>query len=313
MLSKKKKVEVVINNEELKPTVLYTLKEKKVNFFALILLFGLFLSVIYFLPELSEKYQEYKKKSMGIPVVNNHTTSHNKENDNDDDDVNIEEQKYIYSSTLVITNLDFTISGFNFNNNVLNFSITNAKNNNVDLKSKKYFLNIYDENDILVKRIKIAEDVFNAKEKKNYTFNVTSPTISYFILEELTIDDYPSIALDFNDNNEATITCIKDNITIKYTFTKNELTSINEDVNMSNANSNYQNELIKYQTQANNFGNYPGITCNFTNNNTNFVYTMEINLNTATVSNLNNVNYYDKDTPAQVVNFEMESRGYTCS
>ncbi len=310
-MSKKKKEEVVINNEELKPTVLYTIKERKINFLGLLLLFALFIAVIYFLPTISEKYQEYKRGQTKNPVVIK--PSDNQENESNDlEDMEQAEKKYEYSSSLKITKDSFTMADFNFSNNTLTFSITNNENSNIDLTAMNYYLSIFNSTNNLIKRIKVAEDVFNSKEKKNYAFNINANAISYFVLEEINPEDYPEITLTGN-NGQASITCRNNETTFRYDFTNKELTNILETVTIANTATNYQSELAKYQVQVATYASYTGIQNNITETDTGFTYNLFINTSTANLRNLNGVNYYATKTAAKVISFEVEARGYTCS
>ena len=179
-MSKKKNQKVVMSDEELKPTVLYTIKEKKTNFIGLILLVGLFVTVIYFLPEVYDMYDKYKKEKQGIPVLNNKKPQGNTVDENPDVE---EETKYEFSNTLSISNADITLNSFNFANNTLSFAITNNKDTNANYKDKNYYLEIYNESDVLVKRIKIAEDILSAKESQNYSYQINATTIKYLYLK----------------------------------------------------------------------------------------------------------------------------------
>ena len=160
-MSKKKKEEVVINNEELKPTVLYTIKERKINFLGLLLLFALFIAVIYFLPTVSEKYQEYKRGQTKSPVVVK--PSDNQENESNDlENREQEEKKYEYSPGLKITKDSFTVANFNFNNNTLTFSITNNEDSNIDLTAMNYYLSIYNSTN----NLKLPKMYLKVKKKR---------------------------------------------------------------------------------------------------------------------------------------------------
>ena len=308
VMSKKRKEEIVIVDEELKPTVLATIEERKINFVGLILLFALFLGVIYFLPTISEKYQAYKKGQLNISSSMN---NNNNNNDNDDNDENI--KKYNYSNDLKITENSFTISNFNLEDNVLSFTITNNENSVLNLKTKNYYLNMYDDKNVLLKQIKILEDALNAQEMKNYSFNINVSSIAYLKLEEIKEEDYPNVSLASNNGSDASLTCRKDNDVIIYNFINNELNTISESITILNSNQNYNNELLNYEMLVTDYNDINGIQNKITKNENNFVYNIVIELNKAKIDNLNNVNYYNNKTQAKKVKFEVEARGYSCN
>lgn len=303
LLSKKNKKEVVINNAELQPTVLYTIKAKKVNLFAIILLFGLFIGVIYYLPQLSEMYQAYKKgetSSVKRPL----TTTNDKNED--------EGERYNYASNLTISTDDFTISDFSLNNNLLRYTVTNEKSINVDFRFEHYYLEVYGPSNRLITRLKLAEDTFTGNEKKNYSFNISASSISYFLLKEIKEDEYEAITLSKDSNNNATLTCEAEGDRLIYNFTNDELIRIAEVKTVETTDTNYQSELTKYQNQVTTYQNYPGVQNNINVTDTNFVYNIIIDLNTANVNSLDNVKFYAHKTNPKVVNFEMQARGYVC-
>lgn len=304
LLSRKNKKEIVINKEELKPTVLYTIKERKVNILAILLLFGLFIGVIYYLPQLNEMYQAYKKGQTTTPVKKPTLPSTGDEQK--------EEDKYRYSRDLAITTEEFTLSNFSLANNVFRFTITNEKSVEADLKNLNYFLEIYSASDKLLKRIKIGEDILKGNETREYSYAFTDSSISYFELRPIKEDDYEEITLSKDANNKSILTCTMKNDKIIYNFTNDELTTIAETNTMTNTETNYQSELTKYQNQVNVWTNLPGITNNLNATASNFTYSIIIDVNSASMDDLNNLNYYKAKTAPKVINFEMNARGYTC-
>lgn len=309
-MSRKKNQKVVISDEELKPTVLYTIKERKTNFIGLILLVGLFVAVIYFLPEAYDMYDKYKKEKQGIPVLNNKKPQGNTVDDNPSME---EEVKYEFSNTLKISNDDITLNSFNFGNNTLSFMITNNKNTNESYKDKNYYLEIYNDSDVLVKRIKIAEDVLSANGTQSYSYQINATTISYLYLKEIKKENYATVTLNENSEKVATIVCKNNEETLTYTFNNKELVTIKDEVSFSNTVSNYSERVTNYRSLYEKYRGYDLTNIGVGEMFGTFTFNIEMDLSKVNVADFSNNNYYAAKTSADVVNFEVEARGYNCS
>ncbi len=309
-MSRKKNQKVVIADEELKPTVLYTIKERKTNFIGLILLVGLFVAVIYFLPEAYDMYDKYRKEKQGIPVLNNKKPQGNTVDDNPGSE---EEVKYEFSNTLKISNDDITLNSFNFGNNTLSFIITNNKNTNESYKDKNYYLEIYNDSDVLVKRIKIAEDVLSANGTQSYSYQINATTISYLYLKEIKKENYATVTLNENSEKVATIVCKNNEETLTYTFNNKELVTIKDEVSFSNTINNYSERVTNYRSLYEKYRGYDLTNIGVGEMFGTFTFNIEMDLSKVNVANFSNNNYYAAKTSADVVNFEVEARGYSCS
>ncbi|MEG1892504.1 MAG: hypothetical protein RR189_01250, partial [Bacilli bacterium] len=201
---KKKKNEVVINNKELEPTVLATLKPKKTNLIGLILLFIVFIGVVVFLPEISKFVEDYKNKD--IPI--NAPIKPNDKNE-DKEDKPEEIKKYKYTSDLVITKENFSVSNILLNNSNLSFTITNTSKGNLLLSKYNYFLEVYDATDTLISRIKLSEDTINLNDKKEYSYGILKNSIEYFTLREIKSEDYPALSLNEDEKGNSVLECTR--------------------------------------------------------------------------------------------------------
>ena len=117
-----------------------------------------------------------------------------------------------------------------------------------------------------------------------------------------------------NSNKQYTLTCVKDNSNIVYTFDKDKmLIRIKDTFNMGNDNSiSYKQNLSSYQNQVANLNNKNGISSSLVEISTGFTATTDITIKEANLKDINNDNYY-KDASPKVIDFEMESRGYSCN
>ncbi|MEG1506220.1 MAG: hypothetical protein RR478_01845 [Bacilli bacterium] len=304
---KKKKNEVVINNKELEPTVLATLKPKKTNLIGLILLFIVFIGVVIFLPDISKFVEDYKNKDIPInaPI---------KPSDKLDDKEDLPEEvkKYKYVSDLVITKENFNISNILLNNSNLSFTITNTSKGKLLLSKYNYFLEVYDATDTLISRIKLSEDTINLNDKKEYSYGILKNSIEYFTLREIKSEDYPALSLNEDEKGNSVLECTRVSNVIKYNLLKDKLYSIEEVVTVTLSDPEYVNKLTSYSALATTYNTLSGYAASVNKTEESFIFTSSVNLNMASSNSIKEINYYKKDTTAKIINFEMEARGYSC-
>lgn len=307
MVSRKNKQKVVINNEELKPTTLFTIKEKKGNVFVLIFIFAIFLSVVYFLPNLSLLYEKYVKGQIGNNVIANKDSHGSSGGFNEEQEI-----KYILSENPIIENKELKINNITFADNNLSYSVNNTTGFEINFKNKKYFLEVYDISDVLVARIKIAEDDFAIDETKNYNYPVQAEGISYVLFKDLKVEDYPEESINL-ENGVGTLVCEKTDSQITYTFNNDGLTKIMETATFRTTDSDYATKLMNYQNKVSTYNSYTGVTSNISSVEGNIVYSITIDrIDNNTINKINSANYYNAKTGVNVVKFEMEARGYIC-
>lgn len=312
-MSKKIKEKIVISNEELKPTVLYTIKEKKTGFLGLILLFAIFIGVVYFLPTISEKYEEYKRNKTADTPISTINPSQTPNTDEDEDDVTVEDTRFEFASNPSIQNDDILVNNFQYTNNVLTFDVSNFKSSPVSLGNKKYFLELFDSRDTLIKRLLVGEGSYEASEKKTMTYTLTAPSISSLYLKQIMTDDYPEFTLTPNASGNSVLTCRLNEAMYIYTFTNDALIQISEVITLNPNNANYSNLLSENERIFQTLNGAAGITAVSTSDAVSATFSYTINPAIANINSLENANYYTKETTAKVVKFEVESRGYTCS
>ncbi len=312
-MSKKNKEKIVISNEELKPTVLYTIKERKTNFIGLILLFAIFIGVVYFLPTLSEKYEEYKKKNNPDMTISPSNPTQKPNEGEDEDDVGVEDTRFDFASNPNIQNDDILVNNFSYTNNVLTFDVSNIKDTPVSLQSKKYYLELFDSTDTLIKRILVGEGTYKASEKKNMTFALTAQNISSLYLKQIMPDDYPEFILPPNENGSSILSCRLNETNYIYTFTNNVLTQINEVVTLDQNNANYSTLLSANQSKMQSLNSANGVTVATSTNEASTIFNYVIDPALAAIDSLENNNYYAKTATAKTINFEVEARGYNCN
>ena len=160
MFKKKRKV-----NIETSPLQSYTvgkIKENRFGFIKLIIFFGFFIGIIYFLPEINVLIQKYIN---GVDVrnetpVNNVVPTNNTEN-NTIEENKVTETKYYFKddNTIEVNNLKF--SAIKLNNGKVSFAVENMLTTDTDIMTSNIFFEIYDEHDEVVKRYGLLGTMIN--------------------------------------------------------------------------------------------------------------------------------------------------------
>lgn len=318
MGKKKEKIEIRLSDQELMPSTIGILEEQKKGSWALIVLFLIFTLFAIFLPNISEWVNKLLGKDDTIVV-----TPPNENEIEENDDEKIEEKINMYD---LVDNLEILYNNIKFSGFTkytlngkyyLIVRIENMSEDIIDFEKNKYYIETYSEDKTLLKRHIFNNAKINIKSNINQTLEITQEeynNISKIVISEKTIKDYPKVSLELNNNNQYTLTCVKDVNNIIYTFDKNEkLIRIKDTINMINDSSaTYSESLSFYQTQAANLNNKEGISSSLVEISTGFTATTEIILSNADIKSINNDNYYKAAEP-KVIDFEMESRGYNCN
>ena len=309
---------VVISDNELEPTVLYKIKKRGLGgLIRLVLLFGIFVGTVYYLPEISKYVDDYQKGKATLSIdeiinifyKDNKKTTAQKVN-TDDNEGNENTNKYTFNDETEISNSEIKINNFKLANKELSFDITNLKEQANDLKAKKYYLTAFTENDSVIKRIKVAEDTFAANEVKQYTYSIDSDTIAYFMFDELTADQYPSS--EAVNEKDLTLICSKTGEMVMYYYTDSELTSIRNTIVVKKDDDKYDTKLTAYQTKLTSYNSIDGVDAQLENDDTMLTFSATIDISSTDFSKLDSVIYYPKGTKANIIIYEMESRDYSC-
>lgn len=302
----KKKQNVVIKDEELTPTVLATIENKKNNLLGLVILFVIFGAVVYFLPDITNYVEGFLN-----PEVKDTKTNNNVPTDNNQEEETVTVTKYEYSNDLVIDIEKFSLSNFSIVENKLNFTLNNKTNGILTMDNYNYYLEIYSETDTLIERIKLDDISVGSNISTELQYDLTAGNVSYFTLMEIKEEDYTAFTAPANDNGEATLVCTKDNEKINYMLKDNKLYLIQDHFEVSNLDENYNTLLSTYQSLAATYNSQNGVTSSVNIETDKLIFSTYIDLSVNSSVNINKI-VYPKDTDAKIMRFELSSKGYTC-
>lgn len=313
---------VVINRVELTPTTIGEIEENENSIVGVLAIFG-FLIVIIFVMPYFVNWLNGSKEDNPTPPVSIPSTDPSEE---EEPITPPEEVSYISLASPVSE----TISGYryeitvNYDTSILETKITNVSGSTLQLVNNPTYIELYTEDKTLLDRILIdkQEIVSNATISFNFLYKDNTNSNqkpAYLVIESKNINDYPAITLTSLDaSNLPFLTCTKDNETLVYTFQNNDkgyfLSKINDNFIISNSND----EIINtYEVLTNSYNSIDGVTADISPRTSGFSFETEINLNKVKISErkriLSSQAYYEKNTEAKTIYFELNASGYKCN
>ncbi len=281
------------------------------------LLFGIVLIGLPFLysmlnDENSTLYKLVHKSEMGGEVVNTTTTTlvHGEYQDG--------KQATLLSTSTKISAYNIQLENFKLGSNDLTFDVS-VYTGTMDLDAEDYYLEIYSRDGQKITAIKLIGS-YDATKKTvtmkagDLAFN---NTLSYQgKIVKMEEEDYPDVEIANEDpaTNIGTLTCTLDGETLEYTFQNKYLIEIKDTVNLSKTTNQdtYINELSNYTKEASTLG---ADIASVSENDDGFTYTADILLtkeNYVIPSTLKDYNYYSLETPAKIIKYTQNGKGYVC-
>lgn len=311
MIKLAKKKQIVISEEELVPTTLAVVQDKKkANVFGMIwifIIFIIFIAGVIYLPEISAYINSYLNPDVVVP---NTPSKDNKKEDDTKDETSVKEYKI--ANDLEITEESFKISNFNIENNTIKFKITNLTSEVLELKDAHYFVNLYSDNKKLLQRIYL-QDILSPSSETDAAYDLSDSSASIISLVKISEEEYPSHIVTVPEEGVATLTCTKNYEKVEYLLNNNKVYVANLIYEVNTTDVNFNNLYNNYQTLQTTYNNIEGVSSNITLENGLLNFKTIINLSSVKSDALNLKTIYPFGTDAKVIYFEMTASGYTCS
>lgn len=311
MIKLAKKKQIVISEEELVPTTLAVVQDKKkANVFGMIwifIIFIIFIAGVIYLPEISAYINSYLNPDVVVP---NTPSKDNKKEDDTKDETSVKEYKI--ANDLEITEESFKISNFNIENNTIKFKITNLTSEVLELKDAHYFVNLYSDNKKLLQRIYL-QDIISPSSEADATYDLSDSSASIISLVKISEEEYPSHIVTVPEEGVATLTCTKNYEKVEYLLNNNKVYITNLLYEVNTTDANFNNLYNNYQALQTTYNNIEGVSSNITLENGLLSFKTIINLSSVKSDTLNLKTIYPFGTDAKVIYFEMTASGYTCS
>ena len=290
---------------------------------AMLILFGILIAVIYFIPIVTPYFSDILDK-LGISnnseiydgIQNTDTTKDNTETKDDTHKELPKKKTYTLAATETATLDKIEYTAFQKLQEdtyyYLSYTITNKSTSTYSFTTHKIFLEFYDDAKTYLGSILVNTPSLNAnitvslKSLANQSIYTSATT---FQIVEKQSDEYPDANLINN-----TLTCTLNNRVLTYTFYNNKLTKIVDTDTYSDTSTNYTNTYIDAQTKVNTLNRVTGVNAIFVPETNKFTTNITIDYNIVN-SNLtpNDTLYYVKDTSANTIKYELDALGYTCN
>ncbi len=290
---------------------------------AMLILFGILIAVIYFIPIVTPYFSDILDK-LGISnnseiydgIQNTDTTKDNTDTKDDTQKEPPKKKTYTLATTETATLDKIEYTAFQKLQEdtyyYLSYTITNKSTSTYSFTTHKIFLEFYDDaktylGSILVNTPSLnANSTVSVKSLVNQSIYTSATT---FQIVEKQADEYPDANLINN-----TLTCTLNNRILTYTFYNNKLTKIVDTDTYSDTSTNYTNTYIDAQTKVNTLNRVTGVNAIFVPETNKFTTNITIDYNIVN-SNLttNDTLYYVKDTSANTIKYELDALGYTCN
>lgn len=310
MIKLAKKKQIVISEEELVPTTLAVVQDKKkVSVFGMIwifIIFIIFITGVIYLPEISAYINSYLNPEVVVPST---PSKDNKKEDDTKDETSVKEYKI--ANDLEITEESFKISNFNIENNTIKFKITNLTSEVLELKDAHYFVNLYSDNKKLLQRIYL-QDILSPSSETDAVYDLSDSSAKVISLVKISEEEYPSHIVTVPEEGVATLTCTKNYEKVEYLLNNNKVYVANLIYEVNTTDVNFNNLYNNYQTLQTTYNNIEGVSSNITLENGLLSFKTIINLSSVKSDTLNLKSVYPFGTDAKVIYFEMTASGYTC-
>lgn len=302
-----------MNNNE--PIVLGNVKKGKTGKPLVVVIVFLFIgSIVLFLPTIMNYFGDYSildliKNGELITFIQNHEEYMRKDNTVTTVAPTIKNDVLINSKTVIEYN-NFTLNNFVLDEESVSFDINTS--NNINFNESNYYLVLSKDKEELY-NIKLVGEITGTDNYKFKFVNRLDSTVNIKgTVKEIKNTEYPEFTLPSDESGLASITCKKDNRELEYMFQHDKLISIKDEYTYNESDDKkYFDEFEKYNKLAETLNNL-GALSTVEENISGFEFVADIDLSKYNYEKNVDFDYYSLDTKSNIVNFEMNSKGYDC-
>ena len=294
-------------------------KDKQKSPVAMLILFTVLIGTIFFVPEITPYFSDLLDKlhiSDNSDVFEEIPTPPQSDDSEEEEPVDEEPviQTYLIDPTIIakyenleISNVSKTLADniYYFNYTLKNTDIQNS----FDFATNRIYIDFYQDNTYLGRALINIDNLgggANTTLQSPINETVYNNANSFQVINR-SVSDYPISELG------TVITCEAPNRTLTYTFQDNKLVNIKDVYNYTRVDDNsYTVNFLNYQAKAMKIDESDVATASVLAIDTGFTYTANINYTTDVDLTTEDPFYYKKDTSKDVLNYEIESLGFTC-
>ena len=293
-----KKKNIDINGKPLETITIGEVKKHKYGWIGMIFLFGLFCALIYFLPDITKYYDKYIKGKTEEPM--NEIVDEPEVEETVDGLYRIKDDPKIEYEGLILDE-------FTYENDVLNYKITNNSGNEITLSN--VYLKLYNSSNVVFKYIPL--DMTYPINYTNSFSKELSSTLDGFDVDIVEEEDYPEVTLEQDESGISKYVCSSNNNTLEYTFENNKLIKVRNTIKYESSEEGYNDKFNYYQNEYNNNNLLTGINKNFTFYDDYFIY--EILLDYTSGATSEEELFFSNGIGVNRIAFIVKTKDYICS
>jgi len=306
--AKRKKIEAAKNFND-KEKVVFTINEEKQGSPLVVVGFFLILATfVIILPKISK----LDTIDFSTPITTNTT----EETETTDDYYYFNRTSETQIGDLTISNL---VKSTKNNEYFVSLTVTNNSEKNYFF-DKKYYIVFYQDTTIIYRALLHSYDAVGSLEAIDLTLVINQKayeSADRIKMEEIETVRYPDVSLGTSDGDYKVLSCTYQTDEMKYYFYNDGLQKISEVYTVTkSSNNNYQTLKEQYKTLYNKYNQIENFTSLFIETDTDFEIHNEIDLKEIpdqTISNLKTYKFFKYNETPEIVSFEIEAQGYTCS
>lgn len=231
---------------------------------------------------------------------------------------------YFFNKSTVrakIDDLEFTnfVKSFKDNEYRVSFTITNVGEKTFQF-NKKYYLVMYNEEDRIVQRALIHSFVsIGAMDAQGIDLIITKNAYDKsvkFKIEEIPPSSYPDVKLLETEGEYEVLECVYGYDEMRYYFLDRKLAKIKEVYTERSDSGTFQVNKAIYKSTSARYKQVEGLSSTFVESSTYFTLKNEFELKEipdATISLLKTYRFFKYNEKPEVISFELEAQGYSCS
>lgn len=314
MARRRKYKNVKLEQTELTSTPIGAFENRKKSSIGAFFIIGVFVLVVFYLPEISEYINNYLE-TKEVPIIKPSTPT---PKPTVPDPIVDNENLVAFTSDITVKNDEITVSNFKVDpeNLTISYDITNNTNKSMDIAELNYYLEIFNNEQTLVKRVKLTKSVnLNSGAFTNITTDINAEaatTINFIAIVKKSTNDYPLLELTEDGEKKSSLICTYNNEKITYNFQSGLLKEVVSDIKYLNTDTDYQTKYESNVIEVSKYNNTTGVTSSIFNENDGYSIKTIVNLSSASRMYIFNANTFKLDTEAKVVKFEIEAEGFTC-
>lgn len=201
----------------------------------------------------------------------------------------------------------------------IRFNVTNTDEKPYQF-DKKYYIVLYEDETMVYRALIHSYDAIGSLGVSEVKATISEKGYNdadRFKIEEINESQYPTVKLTEEDGDYQVLTCHYNNDEIKYYFLDGKLASLKETFTEERDNTtSYNADLINYRNLSLDYKKIENFQSTFIEDSTSFTMINTINhkdIPDATLYNLKTYKFFKYNESKEVVSFELEAQGYTCS